>query len=290
MTAAIETGLPKMRIEEAAARRQARIDSQQEVIVGLNKYQPPSEEPVEILTVDNSAVRLAQIGRLGALKTKRDGAEVEVRLAALTDGAAADGNLLALAVDAVRAGATVGEVSSALEKVFGRYHATHRTVSGVYASAAQSMKELDEIQKLTAAFLKRQGRRPRILVAKMGQDGHDRGAKVIASAFADMGFDVDVGPLFQTPEEVARQAIENDVHIVGISTLAGAHRSLVPELIGVLRKEGRSEIAVVAGGVIPPQDHAALEKAGCAAVFGPGTPIPVAAKRLMKLLSGEAGQ
>jgi methylmalonyl-CoA mutase len=290
MTAAIETGLPKMRIEEAAARRQARIDSQQEVIVGLNKYQPPSEEPVEILTIDNSAVRLAQIERLGALKTKRDGAEVDVRLAALTDGAAADGNLLALALDAVRAGATVGEVSSALEKVFGRYRATHRTVSGVYASAAQSMKELDEIQKLTAAYLERQGRRPRILVAKMGQDGHDRGAKVIASAFADMGFDVDVGPLFQTPAEVAKQAIENDVHVVGISTLAGAHRSLVPELIEVLHKEGRSEIAVVAGGVIPPCDHAALEKAGCAAVFGPGTPVPEAARRLMKLLSGKAKQ
>ena len=284
MTTAIPTGLPKMRIEEAAARRQARIDSGQEVIVGVNDYRAADDEPVEVLAVDNAAVRSAQIARLEQLKSQRDGAEVERRLAALTQGAASEGNLLALSLEAVRSGATVGEVSTSLETVFGRYQATHHTVSGVYAATARSMKELAEIQKLTEAFSKREGRRPRILVAKMGQDGHDRGANVIASAFADMGFDVDVGPLFQTPDEVAKQAIENDVHIVGVSTLAGSHRTLVPQLIAALQKDGGTGILVVAGGVIPRQDHDDLERAGCVAVFGPGTSIPVAADHVMQLL------
>ncbi len=284
MTKAIEHGLPKLRIEEAAARRQARIDSAQEAIVGVNKYQPEQEEPLDILSIDNTAVRQEQVARLQELKRTRDGARVQATLAALTEGARGDANLLGLAVDAVEAGATVGEVSLALEQVFGRHQANLRTVTGVYAAAAKSMEQVQAVQQRTRAFADRHGRRPRILVAKMGQDGHDRGARVIASTFADLGFDVDIGPLFQTPEEVARQAIENDVHICGVSTLAGAHRTLVPELVQSLRRQGRGNVLVVAGGVIPPQDHAALERAGVAAVFGPGTVIPTAAARLLDLL------
>ncbi|HLQ39284.1 MAG TPA: methylmalonyl-CoA mutase [Planctomycetota bacterium] len=285
MTKAIEQGLPKLRIEEAAARRQARIDAGEEAIVGVNKYQPEQQEPLDILAIDNSAVRNTQIARLQQLKRTRDGAAVQRALAALTEGARGTDNLLALSIDAVRAGATVGEVSSALETVFGRYQGTSRTVAGVYAAAGKSMDQVRAIQQRTQQFEQQHGRRPRILVAKLGQDGHDRGAHVIASAFADLGFDVDIGPLFQTPEEVARQAIENDVHICGVSTLAGAHRTLVPELVRVLKQQGRGDMLVVAGGVIPQQDWPALQQAGVAEVFGPGTVIPAAADRLLDLLA-----
>jgi methylmalonyl-CoA mutase len=285
MTKAIEAGLPKLRIEEAAARRQAAIDSGKEVIVGVNKYQPKQQEPLDILSIDNTAVRQAQVARLQELKRTRNGAEVQAALAALTAGARGSANLLELAVTAVQLGATVGEVSMALEVVFGRHVAHPRTVAGVYAAAGRSMAQLDEAQRRTEAFLQRHGRRPRILIAKMGQDGHDRGARVIASAFADMGFDVDIGPLFQTPEEVAKQAIENDVHLCGISTLAGGHKTLVPELVRLLRERGRGDILVVAGGVIPEQDWAALRAAGVADIFGPGTVIPTAAVRLLDLLA-----
>ena len=288
MTKAIEAGLPKLRIEESAARRQAAIDSGDETIVGVNKYQPSEQEPLDILSIDNTSVRAAQIARLEQLRASRDAAAVEQKLAALTEGARGDGNLLGLAVDAVRLGATVGEVSDAMEEVFGRHKANPKTVAGVYAAAGKSMGELNEAQQRSEAFLQRTGRRPRMLVAKMGQDGHDRGARVIASAFADMGFDVDIGPLFQTPDEVAKQAVENDVHVCGVSTLAGAHRTLVPELVELLRAQGRGEILVVAGGVIPEQDWAALEAAGVAAVFGPGTVIPKAAVALLDMLERNA--
>ena len=286
MTKAIEAGLPKLRIEEAAARRQAAIDAGSEVIVGVNKYQPEEQEPLEIRSIDNSKVRESQIARLQELKRTRNGAAVQQALAALTEGARGSANLLGLAVTAVQAGATVGEVSSALESVFGRHTAHPRTVAGVYAAAGKSMTQITEAQQRTQQFLKVHGRRPRILVAKMGQDGHDRGARVIASAFADMGFDVDIGPLLQTPDEVARQAIENDVHLCGISTLAGGHKTLVPELLALLKKAGRPDILVVAGGVIPAQDEPALRAAGVAEVFGPGTVIPAAAIKLLDLLAG----
>src|SRR5262245_44698420 len=288
MTKAIEGGLPKLRIEEAAARRQARIDSGEETIVGVNKYRAEQREPLEILAIDNSAVRSKQIARLQQLKRTRDTAAAQRALAALTAGARGSSNLLALTIDAARAGATVGEVSDALEAVFGRHVAAVRTVAGVYAAAAKSMDQIRAIQERTRAFEQQRGRRPRLLVAKLGQDGHDRGAHVIASAFADLGFDVDIGPLFQTPEEVARQVIENDVHICGVSTLAGAHRTLVPELVQLLRKQGRGDVLVVAGGVIPEQDWPALKQAGVAEVFGPGTVIPAAAARLLDLLGGPA--
>jgi len=288
MTKAIEAGLPKLRIEESAARRQAAIDSGREVIVGVNKYAPDKQEPLDILAIDNTAVRQAQIARLQELKRTRDGQQVAAALAALTAGARSDGNLMELTLQAMQAGATVGEASLALEQVFGRHVASPRTVAGVYAAAAQQMERLHEAQARTKAFLDATGRRPRILIAKMGQDGHDRGARVIASAFADMGFDVDIGPLFQTPDEVAKQAIENDVHVVGISTLAGAHRTLVPELVQLLRAQGRPDVLVVAGGVIPEQDRPALQQAGVAEVFGPGTVIPDAAVRLVDLLQQRA--
>ncbi len=289
MTKAIEAGLPKLRIEESAARRQAAIDSGEETIVGVNKYEPEGDEPLDILSIDNTSVRAAQIERLQALRASRDGAAVQQRLAAITAGARGDGNLLGLAVEAVRAGATVGEVSDAMEAVFGRHAANPKPVAGVYAAAGKSMGEIETAKARSDAFLERTGRRPRMLVAKMGQDGHDRGARVIASAFADMGFDVDIGPLFQTPEEVARQAIENDVHVCGVSTLAGAHKTLVPELLEVLRAHGRDEILVVTGGVIPEQDWQALRDAGVAAIFGPGTVIPQAAVGLLDLLEQAGG-
>ncbi len=285
MAKAIEQGLPKMRIEEAAARRQARIDAGKDVIVGVNRYRRDDDEPVDVLSIDNVEVREAQIARLTELRRTRDAGAVERALKALTAGAHGDANLVALAVDAARKGATVGEISDAMEAVFGRYEAEVRTIQGAYASEVQDVDSVREVRELTDRFARREGRRPRILIAKMGQDGHDRGAKVIATAFADLGFDVDVGPLFQTPDEVARQAIENDVHIVGVSTLAGGHRTLVPRLIEELRAQGASDVLVVAGGVIPPPDHAKLAAAGCAAVFGPGTVIPEAAKRLLGLLA-----
>jgi methylmalonyl-CoA mutase len=285
MAKAIETGIPKMRIEEAAARRQARIDSGADTIVGLNMYRLAKEDPIEILEVDNSAVREAQIRRLAELRSQRNEAQVVTALAALTHSAeTGEGNLLALAVDAARVRASLGEISLALEKVWGRHTAVIRTISGVYSSEFTMSKDVDAVRVLTDAFAKKEGRRPRILVAKMGQDGHDRGAKVIATAFADLGFDVDVGPLFQTPEETARQAVENDVHFVGMSSLAGGHKTLLPQLIAALRALGRGDILVVAGGVIPAQDYEYLRAQGAAAIFGPGTVIPVAARTMLEQL------
>jgi methylmalonyl-CoA mutase len=287
MASAIETGLPKMRIEEAAARTQARIDNGAQTIVGINRFKLDQEADMELLRVDNSAVRTAQLERLAKLKAERDSSAVEASLAAITEAAKdGTGNLLELAVNAARVRATVGEISLALEKAYGRHKAQIRAISGVYAgeSAARDPR-VAEARAATDAFAERDGRRPRILIAKMGQDGHDRGQKVIASAFADLGFDVDIGPLFQTPEEVAKQAVENDVHIVGASSLAAGHLTLVPSLIQALKALGREDILVVAGGVIPPCDHAALHEAGVAAVFVPGTVIPVAALNLIAILT-----
>jgi methylmalonyl-CoA mutase len=288
MARAIEQGLPQRRIEEASARRQARIDSGEEVIVGLNRYLAPGAEIPPLREVDNTAVRQAQIERLQRLRAERDTAAVEAALRALEEAARGQGNLLEKSVQAARVGATVGEISFALEKVFGRHRAAGRVLTGVYSGASSHPEELERVRRLARRFEEREGRRPRILVAKMGQDGHDRGAKVIASAFADLGFDVDLGPLFATPEEVARQAVENDVHLVGVSTLAGGHKTLVPQLVQALAAEGHAEVRVVVGGVIPPQDYEFLEKAGAAAVFGPGTRIPAAAERLLQLLGERA--
>jgi len=287
MTRAIESGLPKMRIEEAAARRQARIDSGQETIVGVNKYVTADEKSIDVLVVDNAAVRETQVARLCKVKKERNQQEVQAALAALTNCArTSEGNLLEFAVQAARKRATLGEISSALEAVFGRYQAVHHTISGVYSSESRQDPEFIKARDMVESFAKSEGRRPRILVAKMGQDGHDRGAKVIASAFADLGFDVDLGPLFQTPEEVARMAIENDVHVLGISSLAGGHMTLVPQLIEELKRLGRPDILVVVGGVIPPQDFEALKRAGANGVFGPGTRIPFSAQEVLHALQG----
>ena len=287
MTKAIETGLPKRRIEEAAARRQARIDSGREVIVGVNKYRLPREEPLDVREVDNGAVRESQVARLATVRRTRDAAAVQTALASLTSAAdTGQGNLLALAVVAARARATLGEISSALEAVFGRYQAVSRTISGVYSSESQGDPEFLKARQMAESFAAGEGRRPRLLVAKMGQDGHDRGAKVIASAFADVGFDVDVGPLFQTPREAARMAAENDVHVLGVSSLAGGHKTLVPEAIAELKRLGRDDILVVVGGVVPPHDLEFLRAAGVAAVFGPGSVIPICAQEILTVLSG----
>ncbi|RJS22641.1 methylmalonyl-CoA mutase [Corallococcus sp. H22C18031201] len=291
MTKAIEAGLPKLRIEEAAARTQARIDSGRQAIIGVNKYPPERPDSIEILKVDNSAVREAQIARLRELRRERDADEVRRRLDALTEaGRRNEGNLLALAIDAARAKATVGEISDALEKVFGRYEATVRSVSGVYSAEAGGAQGIADARARADAFLATFGRRPRILIAKMGQDGHDRGQKVIATAFADLGFDVDIGPLFQTPEESARQAVENDVHVVGASSLAAGHLTLVPQLKQALKDLGREDIMVVVGGVIPEQDYDALRAAGAAAIFGPGTVIAKAAIELLDKLTAALGE
>jgi len=291
MARAIEGGLPKARIEEAAARTQARIDSGQQTIVGVNRYRPAHEPPIDVLRVDNATVRAAQARRLARLRAERDPDEVRARLAALTDAAeTGGGNLLALAVDAARAKATVGEITESLARVFGRHQPSTRVVGGVYSHAmGDSADDVRQVQQLCAAFAAAEGRRPRILVAKLGQDGHDRGQKVIASAFADLGFDVDIGPLFQTPEEAARQAVENDVHIVGVSSLAAGHLTLVPRLRDELARYGRQDIMVVVGGVIPPQDHEALYAAGVAAIFGPGTVIGEAARDLLRKLGERLG-
>jgi methylmalonyl-CoA mutase len=287
MTKAIESGIPKMRIEEAAARRQARIDSGQETIVGVNRYRIENEIPIEIREVDNLEVRRQQIERLSELKRGRDEGQVNEALQALTQCAqTGKGNLLDLAVGAARKRTTLGEISSALEQVFGRYQAIGRTVKGVYSAENSASGEFQAAHQMADEFARQEGRRPRIHVAKMGQDGHDRGAKVIASAFADLGFDVDVGPLFQTPAEVARQAVENDVHVLGVSSLAGGHKTLVPEVIRQLRELGRDDILVVVGGVIPPKDYDYLYNAGCAGIFGPGTVIPSAAKKILSILLG----
>jgi methylmalonyl-CoA mutase len=285
MTKAVEQGLPKLRIEEAAARRQARMDRGEEAIVGVNKYVADDAPPVKLLEIDNTKVREQQVARLKDVRAKREPSRVTAALAALTDAArSGSGNLLALAVDAMRARATVGEVSDALEQVFSRHRATIRSVSGVYGSAYQGDEGFERIQREVEAFARAEGRRPRMLVAKLGQDGHDRGAKVIATAFADIGFDVDVGPLFQTPEETARQAVENDVHVVGVSTQAAGHRTLVPALLKALRQEGGGDILVICGGVIPPQDYDELTRAGVAAIYGPGTNIPMAASDILRLI------
>jgi methylmalonyl-CoA mutase len=287
MAKAIETGIPKMRIEEAAARRQALIDSGRETIVGVNKYRLAEEKPLDVLVVDNQAVRESQLRRLAQTKAERNQTAVNEALAALTKCAeTGEGNMLELSIDAARKRATLGEISSALEKVFGRYQAVNRTISGVYSSESREDPEFRKALAMAEEFAKSEGRRPRILVAKMGQDGHDRGAKVIATAFADLGFDVDVGPLFQTPREAARMAIENDVHILGVSSLAGGHSTLVPEVIAELKKLGREDILVFVGGVIPPQAYDELFRAGVTDVFGPGSVIPVCAQKILAALSG----
>jgi methylmalonyl-CoA mutase len=286
MTKAVESGMPKLRIEESAARKQARVDRGEEVVVGVNKYQPEEPEHVDILVVDNTKVREAQIARLNSIRKSRDEAKCQAALEALTEAArSGKGNLLELAIVATRARASVGEISSALEKVFTRYRATSQSVSGVYASEYAGDAEFTRIQREVAKFSEAEGRHPRMLVVKLGQDGHDRGAKVIATAFADLGFDVDVGPLFQTPEEAARQAIENDVHVIGVSSQAAGHRTLVPMLVEELRKQGADDILVVCGGVIPPQDYDFLKKKGVAAIYGPGTNIPAAAAEVLGLIA-----
>ena len=285
MTRAVEAGLPKLRIEESAARRQARIDRREETIVGVNKYHSAEAGSVELLDVDNTAVRDRQVERLERVRRLRDQSRVDAALAALTQTAkSGKGNLLALAIEATRARATVGEISDALEKVFTRHRAQIRAVSGVYGGQYQDDEGFRRVQREIEAFAGEEGRRPRMLVAKLGQDGHDRGAKIIATAFADIGFDVDIGPLFQTPEEAARQAVENDVHIVGVSTHAAGHKTLVPALIEALKREGAADILVVCGGVIPPKDYAFLKKAGVSAIYGPGTNIPAAAAEILSLI------
>ena len=282
MTKAINEGLPKMRIEEAAARRQAQIDSGRETIVGVNKYRLDKEAVIDTLEVDNSAVRDAQIAQLKQLKAERNQADVEHALDALADAAATGtGNLLDLAVKAARVRATLGEISDALEKTYGRHRAVIRSITGVYGAEFGESMEVTRVRQLTDAFAEKEGRRPRIMIAKMGQDGHDRGAKVVSTAYADLGFDVDIGPLFQTPEETAKQAVENDVHCVGVSSLAAGHKTLVPQLIAELKKLGRPDIMVVVGGVIPAQDYDFLLQAGAAAIFGPGTVIPTAAEKIL---------
>ncbi len=284
MTKAVATGMPKLRIEESAAKRQAMIDRGDEVIVGVNKYRKAKEDPIDILDIDNVAVREAQIARLKATRAARDEARAQAALAELTRRAAEGGNLLEAAVEAARARASVGEISDAMEKVFGRHRAEVKTLAGVYGAAYEGDAGFAAIQKDVEAFAEEEGRRPRMLVVKMGQDGHDRGAKVIATAFADIGFDVDVGPLFQTPEEAAQDAIDNDVHVVGISSQAAGHKTLAPKLIEALKEKGAGDIIVICGGVIPQQDYAFLESAGVKAIFGPGTNIPSAAKNILGLI------
>ncbi|PIC88064.1 methylmalonyl-CoA mutase [Sporosarcina sp. P20a] len=290
MAEAIETGLPKMKIEEAAAKRQAKIDSKAETIVGVNKYRLDTEDAIDILDIDNTMVRQKQIDRINDMKDKRDEKVVQATLTAITEAAkSGEGNLLALAVDAARARATIGEISDAIESVSGRHKAVIRSVSGVYSANFSNEEEIQEVKDMTDEFLENEGRRPRILVAKMGQDGHDRGAKVIASSFADLGFDVDIGPLFQTPEETALQAAENDVHVIGVSSLAAGHKTLVPTLREELKKINREDILVVVGGVIPAQDYDFLRKNGAAAIFGPGTVIPVAAQKVIEEIYRQLG-
>ncbi|WP_315741472.1 MULTISPECIES: methylmalonyl-CoA mutase [unclassified Bradyrhizobium] len=291
MAKAIEAGVPKLRIEEASAKTQARIDTGRQSVIGVNKYKPTDEPPLDVLKVDNSTVRRLQIDKLARLKKERKQAEVDAALAALTRSAGeGNGNLLALAIDAARAKATVGEISGALEKVFGRHRAEIKSITGVYKRETAGMsKQVEKLQALIEAFEEAEGRRPRILVAKIGQDGHDRGQKVIASAFADLGFDVDIGPLFATADEAARQAVENDVHILGVSSLAAAHLTAVPELKAALKKQGREDIMIIVGGVVPPQDYDALYKAGAEAIFPPGTVIAEAAEELIHKLNARLG-
>ena len=285
MSKAVETGIPKMRIEEAAARTQGKIDSANQTIVGVNKYRLEKEDPIDILEIDNSAVRLSQIERLRKLRAERNEEEVQASLEAITHCAATgEGNLLELAIDAAKKRASLGEISDACEKVAGRYKAVIRTIEGVYKSEASNKSEFAESQELAREFAELEGRQPRIMVAKMGQDGHDRGAKVVATGYADLGFDVDMGPLFQTPEEAAKQAVENDVHVLGVSSLAAGHKTLVPAVIEELRKLGRDDIMVIVGGVIPAQDYQYLYDAGAVAIFGPGTSVAAAGKKILEIL------
>jgi methylmalonyl-CoA mutase len=290
MAKAIETGMPKMRIEEAAAKKQARIDRGEDVIVGVNKYKLGEQDDIEILNIDNDAVRDAQLARLATIRSSRDDAAVEAILDDIYQCAVSgEGNLLALAIEATRRRATVGEISFAMEREFGRFKATAQTVSGVYGAAFQEDENWQGISKDIDAFVEQYGRRPRMLVCKMGQDGHDRGAKVVATAFADVGFDIDLSPMFSTPEEVARQAIENDVHVVGVSSLAAGHKTLVPLLVEELKKQGASEIVVIAGGVIPKQDYDFLYNSGVKCIFGPGTPIPQCAREVLEAVKDAQG-
>ncbi len=285
MAKAIKSGIPKMRIEDAAARTQAKIDSGAQTIVGINKYQLDKEEPLEILEVDNPAVREAQLKRLAQLKASRNEEECRKALDAITKAAeTGEGNLLELAVDAASKRATLGEISYACEKIAGRYKAVIRTISGVYSSEYKSDSDFAEAKAMCAEFASRAGRQPRIMIAKMGQDGHDRGAKVISTGYADIGFDVDIGPLFQTPAEAARQAVENDVHLLGVSSLAAGHKTLIPQVISELKKLGRDDILIIAGGVIPAQDYQFLYDAGVAAIFGPGTSVAKTAKQILSIL------
>ncbi len=290
MAKAIEAGVPKLRIEEASAKTQARIDAGRQAVIGVNKYKPTDEAAIEILKVENSTVRRLQIDKLKRLRSERNQKDVDAALAALTRAAGGEGNLLALAIEAARAKATVGEISDAMEKVFGRHRAEIKSITGVYKREASTMSnKVEKVQALIDAFEEAEGRRPRILVAKIGQDGHDRGQKVIASAFADVGFDVDIGPLFATADEAARQAVENDVHILGVSSLAAAHLTAVPELKAALKKQGREDIMIIIGGVVPPQDYDALYKAGAEAIFPPGTVISDAAEELIHKLNARLG-
>ena len=288
MAKAIETGIPKMRIEEAAARKQARIDSGNDTIVGINRYRLEKEDPIDILAVDNTAVREAQIKRLKELRANRDETKVRSALAAITECVKTKkGNLLELAVEAAKARASLGEISDACEAVVGRYKAVIRSISGVYSAEVKNDKNFEQAKAMAEQFAKKEGRQPRIMIAKLGQDGHDRGAKVVATGYADIGFDVDMGPLFQTPAEAAKQAVENDVHVVGVSSLAAGHKTLVPQIVAELKKLGREDIVVIVGGVIPHQDYDDLYKAGAAAIFGPGTPIATAAIKILEILLAE---
>ncbi|MCB1703481.1 MAG: cobalamin-dependent protein, partial [Halioglobus sp.] len=290
MAKAIETGMPKMRIEEAAAKKQARIDRGEDVIVGVNKYRVKEEGNVDILDIDNAAVRKSQLARLASIRESRDESAVEAALEAIYQCAVSgEGNLLELAIEATRRRATVGEISFAMEREFGRFKAQAQTVSGVYGAAFETDQTWQDISKDIDSFVAEHGRRPRMLVCKMGQDGHDRGAKVIATAFADVGFDIDLSPMFSTPEEVARQAIENDVHVVGASSLAAGHKTLVPELVAELKKQGAEDIVVIAGGVIPRQDYDFLYEAGVKCIFGPGTPIPQCAREVLEAVKSVQG-
>ena len=289
MTKAVASGMPKLRIEETAARRQAMIDRGEEVIVGVNKYRKDKEDPIDILDIDNMKVRDSQIARLEKMRASRDQGACDAALAELTRRANEGGNLLEAAVEAARARASVGEISMAMEKIFGRHRAEVKTLAGVYGAAYEGDDGFAAIQADVEAFAEAEGRRPRMLVVKMGQDGHDRGAKVIATAFADIGFDVDVGPLFQTPAEAAQDAIDNDVHIIGISSQAAGHKTLAPQLVKELQAAGAEDILVICGGVIPQQDYAYLYDAGVKAIFGPGTNIPEAAKKILDLVRAARG-
>ena len=286
MTKAVEAGMPKLRIEDSAARKQARIDRGEETIVGVNRYRPDTVETVDVLDIDNAQVRAAQLARLEKVRASRDDGACQAALGALAEAAGGDGNLLAHTIDAIRARATVGEVSDALEGVFTRHHAVIRSIAGVYGAAYDGDQDFARITREVATFADEEGRRPRMLVVKLGQDGHDRGAKIIATAFADIGFDVDIGPLFQTPEEAARQAVENDVHVIGVSSQAAGHKTLVPDLVKALEAEGAADILVVLGGVVPPQDYDGMKAAGVAAIYGPGSNIPNAAAEILGLIRG----